>query len=656
MADIQPQRFGEQLPVAPLHPPQPAGSAHTSIFNPGDPSWMSLLPRAPDPNAALEGQRLQLQIQQVREKQNAQNAMAGLFRDPSNLDENGMIRPEAIAKLGAAGFPAQALDLMGTQAELGQRRVAGQVANQKLLEAEQQRMLGIFEPVATEYRQNEKTMGSDAAQKIAQEHYAELVGKVKGMGFAPKLVEGIPPNFDINRLETNLLGYEKRQQADRDRAEDRRKDAKEYRDDTKFVVDRFTPPEVATVNGKPTSVSYDNWNHQWIDEKTRKPLAEPPTDFVKSKAAGEPKFQGNVDGKVEPLEYRDGRYYARGNRDVTDTATEIQSLRKRPETIQEKLLEQFEQINPGASPQEKADFLARMKPIRSASGMTLQKFMEENPHASSADQAAFMAWNRSRGATEQAFAIGLEGRSTRSIDVAVDHLDSLRELVLALKNKSDSNTINAIANRIKTEFNLDTTPTTLAAARSIIGTEIVKAVAGGASALADREEARQPLSDRYGEQELLDIIQEDKRLMAGQLRGLEQQYVAATVPPDKRGDREVEERMRAAYRYKLFPETRMLVENAATPVTGGSTAGGGKGSSSSSSEVRPPIASGNAPAVSPAVSPAAPGGAPGAAASSAAPPQAIVDQMPEGKAVTLQTPGGPQRWIKRNGKAERVAE
>lgn len=618
MPDVSQIGFPGPVAVPPARVDVGGGGASTSVFSGGPaPTWMNLLPPAPGPNDQLQGQRLQLQIQKERESRNAQNAMAQLFRDPANLDANGMVKSEAIAKLGGAGFPAQALELMSTQAEIGQRQVAGKVANQKLAEAEQQRILGVFEPIATEYRENEKTMGSAAAQKLAQERYTALAGQVKGMGFSPQSVENIPPNFDINRLETNLLGYEKRQQAERDKATDRRAESKEHRDNTKYVVDRYTPPEVATVNGKPTSVSYDNWNHQWIDEKTRQPLEQPPTDFVKSKSAGEPKFQGNVDGKVEPLEYREGRYYARGNKDVTDTATEIQSLRKRPETIQEKLLEQFEKDRPDATPAEKANFLASMKPLRSAAGMTAQKWMEENPHATSADLASFMAWNRSRGATEQAFAIGVEGRSTRSIDVAVDHLESLHELVLALKNNSPANVLNAIGNKIKTEFNLDTAPTTLAAARSIIGTEIVKAVAGGASALADREEARQPLGDRYSEEQLLDIIQEDKRLMAGQLRGLEQQYVAATVPPDKRGDREAEERSRGAYRYKLFPETRALVENAATPVAGGKTAGGGKGASSSSpgAEVRPPIASGSrsdSTAGASSAAPAAPG-APGEA-------------------------------------------
>jgi hypothetical protein len=663
MPDINQQRFDAPIAVPPARVDVGSGGAPTSVFGGGPaPNWMNLLPRAPEPNDGLQAQKMQLQIQNAREQRNAQNAMAGLFRDPSNLDENGMIKPEAIAKLGGAGFPGQALELMGTQADIAQRQVAGKVNNQKLLDAEQQRILTVFEPLAAQYREDEKSMGSEAAQRKAQLRYTELVGQVKGMGFSPKNLENIPPNFDITRLETNLVGYEKRQQQERDKAKDRRDEGKDYRDNTKWLADRYSDAEVATVNGKPTSVVYDRWKGAWLDGKTHQPLAEPPTEFVKDKASGEPKFQGNVDGKVVPLEYRQGRYYAPGNKDVTDSATEVQSLRKRAENIQEKLLEQANKERaaagqPELTAQESATFLANMRPVRSAAGMTLQKFIEENPHASSADISSFMAWNRSRGATEQAFAIGTEGRSTRSIDVAVDHLDSLHELVLALKNKADLNTLNSIGNRIKTEFNLDTTPTTLAAARSIIGTEIVKAVAGGASALADREEARQPLDDRYSEEQLLDIIQEDKRLMAGQLRGLEQQYVAATVPPDKRGDREFEERQRAAYRYRLFPETRSLVENAATPVAGGTVAGGGKGKGTSSSgpELRPPIASGNAPSSSSPAPGGAPG-APGAAAASASPPQAIVDQMPEGKAVTLQTPGGAQQWIKRNGKAERVAE
>src|SRR5712691_11510041 len=125
------------------------------------------------------------------------------------------------------------------------------------------------------------------------------------------------------------------------------------------------------------------------------------------------------------------------------------------------------------------------------------------------------------------FGTGKQGDTTRSLNVAIDHLGSLSELATALNN-NDTSAVNRVSNFLKTELGISSAPNTFEAARSIVGSEITKAIVGGVSALGDREEARKPIDAARSPQQLADVIKEYKRLMAGQLVGLEWQYQDST--------------------------------------------------------------------------------------------------------------------------------
>jgi hypothetical protein len=124
------------------------------------------------------------------------------------------------------------------------------------------------------------------------------------------------------------------------------------------------------------------------------------------------------------------------------------------------------------------------------------------------------------------FATGKQGDITRSMNVGIQHLDSIDELGQALKN-GDQRTVNSVANRVKEEFGV-AAPITFDAAKQIVADEIVKAIVGYSGAVNDRESMQKKLSEANSPEQLLAVTKEFRTLMAGQLRGLKKQYEDAT--------------------------------------------------------------------------------------------------------------------------------
>lgn len=128
--------------------------------------------------------------------------------------------------------------------------------------------------------------------------------------------------------------------------------------------------------------------------------------------------------------------------------------------------------------------------------------------------------------TINSFATGIEGRTARSMNVAIDHLTLANELGRALGN-GDVQAVNTLKNIWRTQFGSEI-PTNFEAVKSIVGGEVAKAVIGSQYALQDREELRAQLKAANSPAQLAGVIANYKRLMAGQLIGLEKQYQAGT--------------------------------------------------------------------------------------------------------------------------------
>jgi hypothetical protein len=203
---------------------------------------------------------------------------------------------------------------------------------------------------------------------------------------------------------------------------------------------------------------------------------------------------------------------------------------------------------------------------RSAPAMYMQKFVQEHPEADADAMAMAAARYRAQGAMEQAFGSGPQGNTIRSLNVAIDHTDVMSQLADALQN-GDIQKVNALKNRMLVEFGHEG-PVDFDIAKKIVADEIVKSVLGiGAGTGQERLELQADLDRANSPEQLHGVIQTARRLMLGQMRGLEQQYAA--------GDPKREE----FFRSKLFDHTRDALEStdkgakgAAPPAAGASPA------------------------------------------------------------------------------------
>ena len=121
------------------------------------------------------------------------------------------------------------------------------------------------------------------------------------------------------------------------------------------------------------------------------------------------------------------------------------------------------------------------------------------------------------------FATGIPGNTVRSLNVAVNHLDTAKELSTALNN-NDIPMFNKAANALS-QATGSPTVTNFDAARNIIADEVAKGVLGnGAGALADRVEFSDKIRNSSSPAQLAGTIDTWQKLLAGQLGGLKQQF------------------------------------------------------------------------------------------------------------------------------------
>lgn len=138
-------------------------------------------------------------------------------------------------------------------------------------------------------------------------------------------------------------------------------------------------------------------------------------------------------------------------------------------------------------------------------------------------------------ATNQAinrFATGPQGNTARSLNVAIEHMDTARRLGDALKN-GNFPMFNRVANEIATQTGKPA-PTSFNAVKEIVADEVVKGVIGGAGALADREAAAKKIRDAASPSQMNAVLDAWTELLGGQLKGIEKQYEGATRRKDFR--------------------------------------------------------------------------------------------------------------------------
>lgn len=132
------------------------------------------------------------------------------------------------------------------------------------------------------------------------------------------------------------------------------------------------------------------------------------------------------------------------------------------------------------------------------------------------------------------FATGKQGQTAQALNVVTQHLGLLSDAAKALAT-NDSRTINRLENAFKNEFGWDE-PITFNAIKTIVGSEVEKAVAGSNGAVEDRRDLRQGLAADATPGQLASVIEGYKGLMAGQLQGLEKTYERSTHRADFRDE------------------------------------------------------------------------------------------------------------------------
>jgi hypothetical protein len=123
------------------------------------------------------------------------------------------------------------------------------------------------------------------------------------------------------------------------------------------------------------------------------------------------------------------------------------------------------------------------------------------------------------------------GNQTRSFNVGLYHLDTLRKLSDSLQN-GDYPAFNKLANEWAKQTG-QAAPTNFETAKQIIGAEVVKAIVGaGGGGVQERLEAAQHIASSLSPAQIVGSIDTTQDLMIGQLKGLKQQYKRTTKNDD----------------------------------------------------------------------------------------------------------------------------
>lgn len=128
------------------------------------------------------------------------------------------------------------------------------------------------------------------------------------------------------------------------------------------------------------------------------------------------------------------------------------------------------------------------------------------------------------------FVAGPEARSVRSLNVATDHLDTLRDAATALKN-GQIPVLNSLVNHYREATGSPLT-TNFDSIKQAVSSEIAKVVVGGQTALADRDEMANRARNADSPEQLYGIFDQFTKLMGGQMKGLKQQYETGTYRKD----------------------------------------------------------------------------------------------------------------------------
>lgn len=495
----------------------------------------------PTPQQLLSLQQLQMKMEEARRQMGAQNALRDLFRDPQNLDpKTSMPTPNALNRIMAID-PNTGIELRGQMLKGQEQQARIGAVNSKIAETSIANINDLNGKALNAYDDALKSgMSTEQAKQTGQRIYTEGRSQFVQSGLiAPDMASRIPMNFDPQNARAGALTYQQKQQADRQGWEVTT-DYPSGQAPVEYRYNKFTgearelnadKPYIPSGRPKPDKADEQTYNVKGESGKTYPLAARDPSGIGFIDTATGEKIKERIVG-------------------ASKTGSEKQR------TPQQAVFDKYLEDHPGASSEDMAKFLESQHPARSGPAAAVRKFIEENPNASAADIASFNAWQRETSAGAQAFGTGTQGNLTRAQNVAIDHLRTLGSDLIPALNNGDVRSVNAIKNWAKTEFGYEG-PVDFNFAKGIVSQEVNKSIVNvGAGTETERKNLADSLSAANSPEQLAGVIQTAKRLMAGQLRGLEEQYINVTVPPNQQGDPKATERAREVFRHKLAPETQ----------------------------------------------------------------------------------------------------
>jgi len=153
----------------------------------------------------------------------------------------------------------------------------------------------------------------------------------------------------------------------------------------------------------------------------------------------------------------------------------------------------------------------------------MNKVMEIDPNFKASDYGL-------QTAAVKAFNQGIQGNKVRSLNVVMEHFNTLEKAADALQS-GDVRAINAVSQFIQTQTGKPA-PGNFNAVKEILADEIVAAVVPGVGALADRVALKKTILASASPEQLKGVVAQYKELIGGQLTGLEKQYQAGTGRSD----------------------------------------------------------------------------------------------------------------------------
>ena len=128
------------------------------------------------------------------------------------------------------------------------------------------------------------------------------------------------------------------------------------------------------------------------------------------------------------------------------------------------------------------------------------------------------------------FTTGPQGDAIRYLNVAENHLQTLEPLINLLAT-GDARSINSVINYIQKNWEGATNVTNFESARHFVAGEVSRAAIGARGALGDRAAAEEPLIATAPVQQLKGVVNTYRKLMSGQLKGLEAEWNAIPGAP-----------------------------------------------------------------------------------------------------------------------------